>query len=139
MWTVKKAGASAVITAFAVAVLYASVCSTMCAAGVCPYELDHAASDACDQMPMGHSGCPQKRAPADQDCSLHHHPNYNMVEANGLPPVQLTSVGHLNSNDFQVNSTHLMAFGLAAFSFSDPAPPPLLRSPLHQRISVLRI
>jgi hypothetical protein len=124
---------------FTVSMLAASVCSTMCEAGVCPYEMHHSAGDACDQMPMGHSSSSHKPAPADQNCSLHHHPNYNLVEADGLPPLQLISVGHLNTHDFLVNSMPRMAPGLAAFSLSDLAPPPTLRSLQQQQTSVLRI
>lgn len=136
----KTARARIVAAIFTVAMFYASVCSTMCAAGICPNELQHSAShDNCDQMPMGHSDYPQKHVPENHDCSMHHHPNVNVVKADNLPQFQLSSTGYINVNDLLFNSSQVMAFSLAAFSLSDPAPPPPLRSPLYQQISVLRI
>ena len=134
------ARARIVAAVFTVAMFYASVCSTMCAAGVCPNELRHSASgDACNQMPAGHSDGTQKHAPENRDCSMHHHPTANIVQADNLPQFQLTSTGHINASDLLANSAQVMAFSLAAFSLSDLAPPPTLRSPLYQHISVLRI
>ena len=136
----KTARVRIVAAIFTVAMFYASACSTMCAAGICPNELQHSASDDnCDRMPMGHSDYPQKHVPENHDCSMHRHPNVNVVKADNLPQFQLSSTGHINLSDLLVNSTHVMAFGLAAFSLSDLAPPPTLRSPLYQQISVLRI
>lgn len=129
-----------VAVVFTIAMFYGSVCSTMCVAGICPNELQHSAgSDNCDQMPTGHSDFPQKHVPENHDCSMHHHPTVNIVKADNLPQFQLTNTGHINVNDLLVNSTHVMAFSLAAFSLSDLAPPPTLRSPLYQKFSVLRI
>ena len=136
----KTTRARIVTVIFTVAMFYASVCSTMCAAGICPNELQHSASGGnCDQMPTGRSDYPQKQAPENHDCSMHHHPIVNVVKASNLPQFQLTSTGHINVNDLLVNSTHAMAFDLATFSLSDLVPPPTPRSPLYQQISVLRI
>ena len=140
MLTLKKAGAATVIMAFAVAVLYGSVCSTLCAAGICPNELQHSSSsDDCDQMPMRHSDYPQKHVPENHDCSMHHHPSVNIVKADNLPQFQLASMGRINAHDLLADSTRVMALSVAAFSLSDLAPPPTLRNTLHQQTSVLRI
>jgi len=135
-----KTGRARIVTAvFTFAMFYASVCSTMCAAGICPNELQHSTSgDNCDQMPAGHPDCPQKHAPMNHDCAMHHHPTANIVKAD-LPQFQLTNAGHINVNDLLVNSIHRTAFGLTAFSLADLAPPSALRSPLYQQTSILRI
>jgi len=136
----KTSRAQIVAAIFTVAMFYASVCSTMCAAGVCPDESQRSATtDNCDQMPRGHSDFPQKHMPENHDCSMHHHPAINIVKADNLPQFRLTNAGHIDVNELLVNSTRVMAFNLAVFSLGDLAPPPALRSPLYQQISVLRI
>jgi hypothetical protein len=140
MMRLRTASARIVAAAFTVAMLYASVCSTMCAAGVCPNEPRHSeGDDNCNQMPTGHSHDPQKHAPENHDCSTHHHPTVNIVKGDNLPQFQLASAGRINPNDLLANSAQVIAFSLPAFSLSDPAPPPNLRNPLYQQISVLRI
>jgi hypothetical protein len=110
----------------------------MCAAGVCPNELQgSASSDNCDHMPIGHSDGPEKNAPEHHGCSMHPHPTANIVRTNNLPRLQLTSMGCINANDLLANSTQAAA--LAAFSSSDLASPHILRSSLRRQISPLRI
>jgi hypothetical protein len=129
-----------VAVVFLVTMSYGSVCSAMCAAGVCPNELQHSSDpDGCDQMPLDHSDGPQNHTTHHPDCATHHHPNTNIVKADNVPQFQLASAGHGTTNDALSLSGHSFASSCTAFSLSGLAPPPTLGTPLHTRVSVLRI
>jgi hypothetical protein len=124
---------------FAAAIFYASVCSTMCTAGVCPNGLQHSTpTDNCDQMPISHSHGPQKNAPDDRDCTMHHYPTVNIVRADNRAKLQLTSAGYISSHGIFIDSTQAVASIPTAFLFSGQASPTLRSSP-PQQISPLRI
>lgn len=130
-----------VTVVFMAAMSYASVCSTMCAAGVCPSELQQSsASDYSNDMPMSHSDdCPQRRAPDNHDCSMHRHPAVNLLKADNFPRFQLTSASRITANNVLARSTQFLAFDLGALSSSGLPPPPTLGTPLDQQVPILRI
>lgn len=132
--------AGTLILVFAVSVSYASVCSTLCAAGICPNELQHSSDpDGCDQMPMGHSHSPQNHATHHHDCVMHHHPSTNIVKAGNAPDFQLARQSHRGANDLLSGSAQLFTVNPTSLSPSGLAPPLLLSSPVNSRIAVLRI
>jgi hypothetical protein len=125
---------------FLVTMSYGSVCSVMCAAGICPSELQHSSDpDGCDQMPMGHSDSPQNQENHHPDCSTHHHPDTDIVRAENVPQFQLASAGHRTANEALSPSARVLSANRTVFSLSGLAPPPTLGTPVHSRISVLRI
>lgn len=132
--------AGILVLVFAVSVSYATVCSAMCAAGICPNERQHSSDpDGCDQMPMGHSQAPQNHATHNHDCVTHHHPSTNIVKAGNPPDFQLARASHRGANDLLSRSAQLFTVTVTSFSPSGLAPPLRLSSPLNSRISVLRI
>jgi hypothetical protein len=125
---------------FMVTTSYASVCSAMCTAGICPSELPHSSDpDGCDSMPMGQSGSPENRGGHHPDCSTHHHCNSNMVKADNALQPRLASAGRRARNNAPSQRAHVVAFSRTAFFLCGLAPPPTLGSSLYTRISVLRI
>jgi len=114
----------------------ASLCSTLCAEGVCPYELQQSASN---HLPASHSSSSHKRAPGDSDCALHPHPDYSAVKAGSHFQVGLTGAGRLTAHVLLVNAPRLTSFDQAVSSLSGLAPPPNLRSLLQQQTFILRI
>ena len=127
------------IAIFTVAMFYASVCSTTCALGVCPNQVQGSASQDCDHTSPEHSNSTPHHGPEKPDCSNHNHPTSNFVKADGLPQLQLSGIGNVSVNQLFANAPHAAGLTLAVFSLSDLAPPPTLRNPLYQQISVLRI
>ena len=126
-------------TIFALAMIYASFCSTGCVFGVCPYqqqestnyEFGHHSSN-----PLGvhhHDHEPKK-----SDCSTHHHPTFN-VSAGDSAYFQLSSTGQMPINDRldTISVGRQMAFRSSLFS--DVGSPPIFENSLYQGISVLRI
>ena len=132
----KPARARIVAAVFTVAMFYASVCSSMCAAGFCPNEFGHSAGTGNFGQILGGV---HKHVPENDDCCSMHHPTVNVVRADNLPQPRFANTGHVNASDLLANSTRVMSFSLAAFSLSDLAPPPTQERPLYQRISLLRI
>ena len=124
---------------FAVSMSWASVCSAMCAAGICPTELSHSADpDGCGQMPMGHSG---SRNQAPDHCLMHHHPNTNVVKANTPSEFQLAAISFGIAPHAPAELPFLFALGekFLRSSRSGLAPPLLSSSSLHSRLAILRI
>ena len=135
----RKIRALIVALVFTSGMLCASLCTTLCAEGVCPFELQQLASNGRDPMPASHSNSSQKPAPVDHDCSAHPHPDYSAVKAGSHFQVGLTGARRLNAHELLVNAPRRMSFDLAVSSLSGLAPPPNLRSLLQQQTSILRI
>lgn len=120
------------VAIFAITMSYASVCSAMCAAGICPGELQYSSdSDGCGQMPMGHANYPQKH------CSTHH-PNTTVVKTDKLPSLHLQGTGYVLASNLISQSLYENSVNSTAVSLSGLAPPPTL-SALNLRASILRI
>jgi hypothetical protein len=132
--------AGIVAAIFTISMSYACVCSAMCAAGVCPNELQHSSEpDGCNQMLIGHSHSVQNHACGDGDCSTHHHPNTNIVRADYQPRLRLAGARHNRANNLTSQVGQIFPFNGISVSLSGLAPPPTLRTPVHSRVSVLRI
>lgn len=123
---------------FAVVMSCASVCSAMCAAGICPNEM-HAGGEDCDHMLPSHAAHPEKPAHDEQDCTMGHRSTFNLLKADSLPQFQLAKTGRIDPDHTVGISTQVTTVSLASFSITDLAPPPTLGNSHFQRTSVLRI
>jgi hypothetical protein len=128
-----------IVAIFTLAVFYASVCSTTCAIGVCPNQVQQTAGHDCDQTSSHHSHRSGHQAPEKPDCSRHGHPGSFLVKSGELSKIQLSVVGHLNASAAAVCSGDSLTASLPAMDGSDLAPPLRSNPPLYQQISVLRI
>lgn len=128
-----------VVAIFTMAMFYASVCSTTCAIGFCPNQVQQTAGHDCDQTPSHHSHQSGHPTPASPDCSQHEHPGLFLVKSGNLSPLQLSVVGHLSASTAAISSGHGLAASMADTEASDLALPLRSNSPLYQQISVLRI
>jgi hypothetical protein len=133
-----KMRALILVTIFTFATNYASFCSTTCSFGVCPKQEQHSASHDCEHPSPHHSGSSHHHGPEKSDCSLHHHPSVNLVKADGLVQFQLTNIRQVSDSDLLYNLADSSHSSNASW-LSDSAPPPALKDPLYQQISVLRI
>jgi hypothetical protein len=124
---------------FTATMFYASVCSAMCAVGVCPNELQDSTGGNSAHAPMGRPDCSQHRAHEDHDCSTHHHPVEKIVKTGHRLQVQLAAASRLAANHARINAALSSCFRRSAVSLSGLAPPPALFSPLDQQPAVLRV
>lgn len=130
-----KMSARIVATIFAVAMTYASFCSTTCALGVCPYQEQHSPGHDCDNP--SHPSGPHHHGSGKSDCSAHYHPSANLVKPDGLP--ELVSTGQVPIAGLVVDIPNGSLLRLEVSSFFHLGSPPIPTSPLYQRISILRI
>lgn len=138
----KASWARMVVAIFTVAMFYASVCSTTCAIGVCPNQVQQTASHDCDQASphhSRHSDQPGHQAPENPDCSQHGHPGSFLAKSSELSQIQLSVVGHLDASASAVSPGRSVVASLTIAEASDLAPPLRSNTPLYQQISVLRI
>jgi hypothetical protein len=134
MWSVGKLSARIVAMIFAVAMTYASFCSTTCGLGVCPNQERQSGSHDCDNPSHQHG--PHQHGSGKSDCSAHYHPSVNLVKPDGLHKFGTDDVG-IGSLFTQMPDATRFGFDLSSlFSLGSPPTP---RSLLHQQISVLRI
>jgi hypothetical protein len=135
----KRAPAGIVVVIFTVAMFCASVCSTACAMGICPNQEQHSDFHDCDHSSSHHSQSSHNHSPQKPDCSKHEHPGLFVVQAATLSQFQLSITGHLSTSELPASSLHDLTVSMTASGASDLAPPPTLKIPLYQQISVLRI
>ena len=137
--TTKVNWARMIVAVFTMAMFYASVCTTICAVGVCPDQVRQTAGHDCDQMPSHHSDQSNHKSPDTPDCSQHQHPGLFVTKSGDVSQIQLIVVDHLNASA----ATFSVAHGLSAIfpqaEASEHAPPHASSIPLYQQISVLRI
>ena len=132
-----KMRALILVAIFTFATTYASFCSTTCSFGICPNQERQSASHDCEHPSPQHPGNSHHHGPEKSDCSLHHHPSVNLVKADGVGQFQLS--GQIIDSDLHSVLSGASTDGLNASWLSDLAPPPLLKDPLYQQTSVLRI
>ena len=128
-----------VVAIFTMAMFYASVCSTTCAIGFCPNQVQQTAGHECEQTPAHHSHHSEHQTPENPDCSQHQHPGLFLAKSGNLSQFQLSVGGHLNASAAPVSAGHGLTLNMTSAEASDLAPPPTPNSPLYQQISVLRI
>ena len=128
-----------VVAIFTMAMFYASVCSTTCAIGFCPNQVQQTAGHDCDQTPSHHSHQSGHQAPANPDCSQHQHPGPFLAKSGDLAQFRLSVASHLNVSAATISARHDLVLSMTDAEASDHASPPRLDSPHYQQISVLRI
>lgn len=136
---IKADWARLVVVVFTVAVFYAPVCSTTCAIGVCPNQVQQTASHDCDQASSHHSNPSGHQAPVHPDCSQHEHPGLFLAKSGDASQFQLSVLGYLDASDTAVSSGPSLIASMGAAKASDLAPPFRSNTPVYQQISVLRI
>jgi hypothetical protein len=135
-----KANRARIVAAiFTMALFYASMCSTTCAIGYCPNQVQRTAGHDCDQTPSHHSHPSHPQAPGNPDCSRHEHPGLFVAKSGDLSKFQLRVLGHLDASTPFNSSQQYMATSMTDAKASDHAPPLASSLPLYQQISVLRI
>jgi hypothetical protein len=124
---------------FTMAMFYASVCSTTCAIGFCPNQVQQTAGHDCDQPSSHHSDPSGHQVPDKPDCSQHQHPDLFLTKSGNLSQFQLSVVSHLNASSAAVSQGHSLILSMTVADAPDHAPPPTSNIPLYLQISVLRI
>jgi hypothetical protein len=122
-------------TIFAVAMTYASFCSTTCGLGVCPNQEQHTAGHDCDNP--SHPRSPHHHGSGKSDCSAHYHPSANLVKPDGLQ--KLIGGGLISTSDLAIETQNASRFSVELSSLFNLGSPPTSTSPPSQRVSVLRI
>ena len=135
----KSNWAKIAVAIFTMAVFYASVCSTACATGVCPNQVQQTSGHDCEQTPSHHSHHPGHQTPDNSDCSLHQHPNLFLGKSGNLSQSQVSIASHFNIFATAVNSGLDLIRSTHSAKATDLAPPLTAIGPLYQKISVLRI
>lgn len=116
----KRVVALAAVVAFNASWLYALVCTSRCAYGVCPHQAKQSSEQPCPHRPGSpshkHEGEPSK------DCSTHSHPNPIFISAAGpIVPAGLVSATALAApRDFLILKNIDSADLRNAFSHSPP-------------------
>lgn len=123
---------------FMVAVLYASVCTTTCAFGICPKQAHRTSGHDCDQMPSHHSHQSGHKSPDIPDCSQHGHPGVFLAKSSEITKVQF-SVKEGPNASVPANGVSNLTANTAFAGGSDLAPPLTRSLSLYQQNSVLRI
>jgi hypothetical protein len=125
--------------AFTLTMVQGSACSVLCAAGLCPNELqrmgftgNHSDGHGCQDEP----GQPQSQLPSD--CYAHHHAVAKIVSADRLANAQLIITGHSNTPDL-LPAPPLPTTNAVGLWSSDLAPPQEADPFAYQRNSILRI
>ena len=137
--TVSPTRAKIVIIFFAVAMVYASVCSSLCAAGVCPNLEHYSEGHDCDQPSHHHSHGSHNDEQHDPDCKHHAHPPGFALRASGLAPFQGHSTTLLQAAAVLVSVTDSLAISQDILQQSHQRPPDISNASLHQQTSVLRV
>jgi len=129
-----------VLTIFAVAMIHASFCSAVCGLGICPYQqLESASRDFDHSCTFQHPGAHHHdHGSGKSDCSTHHHPTFNVVNAGGLVQFQLTSSAQIPISDLPDDVSDARQLSVGSSALFDLGPP-IARNSLRLRTSVLRI
>jgi len=131
--------AKIVTVMFALAMLYGSICSVSCVAGVCPNLEHYSESHDCDQPSHHHSHGPHNHGQHDRDCKQHTHPPDFALKASGIAPFQDHSTTLLDAAAAVASVTDSLAITHDILQLSHRRPPNISTDNLHQQASVLRI
>jgi hypothetical protein len=131
--------AKIVIVFFAVAMVYGSVCSSLCAAGVCPNLEHYSEGHDCDQPSHHHSHGSHDDGQHDPDCKQHAHPPGFALRASGIAPFQDNNTTLLDVAAVLASVTDSLAVTQDILQQSHRRPPDISKDSLNQQASVLRI
>ena len=128
-----------VVALFTMVMFYASACTTICAAGICPNQAQQTSSHDCEPLPSHHSHHSSDPAPDKPDCSSHAHPSVLFLKSGDVSPFQLSVSGGVSLAAMLASSADRLAANSINSQESNLAPPFAPNVPLYQQISVLRI
>jgi hypothetical protein len=131
--------AKILIVLFGLAMLYGSICSATCVAGVCPNLERYSESHDCDQTSHQHSHGQNDQGQHGPDCKQHAHPPDFALKGSGMAAFQDESATALHaaaaiaslSNPSPVTQDILQEF--------HRTPPGVSKNTLHEQVFVLRI
>jgi len=135
---ISSTSAKIVTLMFALAMLYGSVCSASCAAGVCPNLEHYPESHDCDQPAQHHSHGQNGQDQRDPNCKQHAHTPDFALNVSGITPFRDQSVTAFHSAMLSALSNSLSATQ-DVLQRSDRRPPGFPKNTLQNQISVLRV
>jgi hypothetical protein len=124
---------------FAVAMVYGSLCSGLCAAGVCPNLEHYSEGHDCDQPSHHHSHGSHNHGQHDPDCKQHAHPPDFALKASGMAPFQDHTATLLDAAAVLASVSAPVAINQNILQQSHRRPPDIFKDSLPQQASVLRI
>jgi hypothetical protein len=130
--------AKIVIVFFALAMVYGSICSVSCVAGVCPNLEHYSESHDCDQPSHHHSHGPHNHGQHDRDCKQHAHPPDFALKASGIAPFQDQSATVLHTA-MAIALSNQLPIMQDILQKSHRRPPGVPKDTLDEQVSVLRI
>ena len=130
--------AKIVTVMFALAMLYGSVCSASCVAGVCPNLEHYSESHDCDQPSQHHSHGHDGDGQHGPDCKQHAHPPDFALNVSGIAPFQDQSAAALHAAIVSALSNPL-PITQDILRESHRRPPGVPKNTLQQQVSVLRV
>lgn len=130
--------AKIVTVMFALAMLYGSVCSASCVAGVCPNLEDYSQSHDCDQGSQHSSQGHDRDGQHSPYCKEHAHPPDFALNVSGTAPFQDQSAAALRAAIVSALSIPL-PITQDVLQESHRRRPGLTKNNLQQQFSVLRI
>jgi hypothetical protein len=123
---------------FALAMLYGSICSVSCVAGVCPNLEQYSESHDCDQPSHHHSHGPHNHGQHDRDCKQHAHPPDFALKASGIALFQDQSATVLHAA-MAIALSNQLPITQDILQKSHRRPPGVPKDTLDEQVSVLRI
>ena len=130
--------AKIVAVMFALAMLYGSVCSVSCVAGVCPNLERYSESHDCDQPSHHHSQGHDSDGQHSPDCRQHAHPADFALNASGIAPFRDQSTTALHAATVFALSNPLPRMR-DSFRGSLRRPSGFPKNNLQNQVSVLRV
>jgi hypothetical protein len=136
---VNSTRAKIVIVVFGLAMVYGSICSAVCVAGVCPNLEHYSESHSCDQPSHPHSHGQHDHGQHGPDCKQHAHPPDFALKASGIAPFedQSASVRHAAAVIAPLSNASPITQDILEESHRRPLGVP--KNTLHEQVSVLRI
>jgi len=136
---VSPARAKTTVVLFALAMIYGSMCSASCVAGVCPNLEHYSASHECDQPSHKHSNGPEGHGQHGPDCTQHVHPPEFALKAPGMGAFQVQGATVLKAGAVRASLSTPVAITEDIFQEFHRTPPSVDGQTLHQQVSVLRV
>jgi hypothetical protein len=128
-----------VVAIFTMAASYSSICSTTCAIGFCPNQVERTDGHDCDQTPAHHRDQSKHHGSGNPDCSPHQLPGLFVAKSGDLSKFELSVLDQLSASTLVISSQQVAKASMSETGASDHAPPLASSLPLYQQISVFRI
>jgi hypothetical protein len=136
---VKPTRTKIVIVLFGLAMLYGSICSAACVAGVCPNLERYSESHDCDQPSHQHSHGQNDQGQHGPDCKRHAHPPDFALKASVMAAFQDQSATVLHAAAAIASLSNPSPVTQIILRESHRRPPGVSKNTLHEQVFVLRI